>query len=116
MAQSQHDYLCKLARLESIDWLADDAEAPAAATALAGDMEILIPMAGLIDKTVELERLDKEIDKLSNDIKRLSGKLNNENFVSKAPEAVVAKERAKLEEAESAFSKLQTNRAQIEAL
>ena len=116
MAQSQHDYLCKLARLESIDWLADDAEAPAAATALAGDMEILIPMAGLIDKTVELERLDKEIDKLSNDIKRLSGKLNNENFVSKAPEAVVAKERAKLEDAESALSKLQTNRAQIEAL
>ena len=116
MAKSQHDYLCKLARLESIDWLADDAEAPAAATALAGDMEILIPMAGLIDKTVELERLDKEIDKLSNDIKRLSGKLNNENFVSKAPEAVVAKERAKLEEAESALSKLQTNRAQIEAL
>ncbi len=116
MAQSQHDYLCKLARLESIDWLSDDAEAPAAATALAGDMEILIPMAGLIDKTVELERLDKEIDKLSNDIKRLSGKLNNENFVSKAPEAVVAKERAKLEEAESALSKLQTNRDQIEAL
>ena len=116
MAKSQHDYLCKLARLESIDWLADDAEAPAAATALAGDMEILIPMAGLIDKTVELERLDKEIDKLGNDIKRLSGKLNNENFVSKAPEAVVAKERAKLEEAESALSKLQTNRAQIEAL
>lgn len=116
MAKSQHDYLCKLARLESIDWLADDAEAPAAATALAGDMEILIPMAGLIDKAVELERLDKEIDKLSNDIKRLSGKLNNENFVSKAPEAVVAKERAKLEEAESALSKLQANRAQIEAL
>ncbi len=116
MTESQRNYLSKLAKLESIRWLEDGEAAPAAATALAGDMEILIPLADLIDKTVELERLDKEIEKLTIDIKRLKGKLGNDNFVAKAPEAVVAKERSKLAEAESALEKLQANRDQIAAL
>jgi valyl-tRNA synthetase len=116
LTASQNDYLCKLAKLESIRWLEDDEQAPAAATALAGDMEILIPMAGLINKADELERLGKEIDKLEGDMKRLKGKLSNDNFVSKAPEAVVAKERQKLAESESALEKLLAKKVQIESL
>ena len=116
MTASQTDYLSKLAKLESIRWLEANEQAPAAATALAGDMEILIPMAGLINKDDELERLGKEIDKLENELKRLGGKLSNENFVAKAPEAVVAKERAKQADSEAALAKLIEKRTQIESL
>jgi len=111
--QQQENYLAKLAKLESITWLAEGDTPPAAATALAGNVEILIPMAGLIDKDAELERLQKELDKLLNEQKRLTGKLSNEGFVAKAPEAVVAKERNRLAEVDSALEKLQEKQQQI---
>ena len=57
-------YLEKLAKLESIQWLNPDEEVPAAATQLHGDVEILVPMAGLIDVEAERARLEKEIAKL----------------------------------------------------
>ncbi len=100
-------YLKKLAKLERIEWLRAGDEAPVAATALAGDLEILVPMAGLIDTSAEVARLEKEIGKLASDIDRLRGKLDNESFISKAPEAVVAKEREKLESQQQALTTLQ---------
>lgn len=57
-------YLLKLGRLESITWLNAGDDAPESAIALVGDMKILIPMAGLIDKDAELARLDKEIQRI----------------------------------------------------
>jgi valyl-tRNA synthetase len=81
--------------------------APAAATALVGKMEILIPLEGLIDKDAEIARLNKEMSKLDKVIKQSSGKLNNENYVAKAPAEVVAKEREKLAEIEQAYQQLQ---------
>ncbi len=109
-------FLCKLAALESITWLNAGDEAPMSATQLVGDMEVLVPMAGLINKDAELARLQKELDKLQKDIGRVKGKLGNEKFVSNAPEAVIAKEREKMETAQSAFDKLQDQYAKIEAL
>jgi len=73
---------------------------------LVGEMKILIPMAGLIDKTAELNRLNKEIQKLEADIQRVTNKLSNESFIAKAPEAVVEKEKLKLVETEKALSNL----------
>jgi valyl-tRNA synthetase len=73
-------------------------------------------MAGLIDKDAELERLAKEIKKNEGEIKRINGKLGNEKFVSKAPEAVVAKEREKLQGYEEALAKLQEQLEAIKAL
>ncbi len=105
--------LKSLAKLESITWLSDGDDAPESATALVGEMKILVPMAGLIDKEAELERLDKEIDKLQKDIARLEGKLGNANFVSKAPAEVVEKEKAKLAEQQSALEHLQGQRERI---
>jgi len=116
MTDSQGNYLMKLAKLNSIKWLEEGQQAPASATALAGDMEILIPIAGIIDKQAELERLNKEIDKLTQEQKRLSGKLSNQGFVAKAPEAVVAKERNRLNEVNQAVDKLQEKKLQIEAI
>jgi len=99
-------FLKALAKLETITWLNEGDEAPMSATQLVGQMEVLVPMAGLIDKDAEIARLNKELEKLQKEIGKISGKLNNENFVSKAPEAVVAKEKAKLEEMSAASSKL----------
>ncbi|EXJ12117.1 Valine--tRNA ligase [Nitrincola nitratireducens] len=108
--------LIKLAKLDSIERLATDADAPMSATGLVGAMEILVPMAGLIDKDAELARLNKEVDKLNKEIERLAGKLSNEGFVSKAPAEVVAKEKDKLADMQAACSRLSEQKASIEAM
>jgi valyl-tRNA synthetase len=95
-----------LAKLESITWLDEDSKTPESAISLVGDMQLLIPLAGLIDKKAELARLQKNIDKLEQDAQRIKTKLSNENFVSRAPENVVGKEREKLAEIESALGSL----------
>lgn len=114
--EENRQFLIKLAKLESIRCLDDDEEGPMSATQLAGAMEVLVPMAGLIDKEAELVRLRKEIEKLEKDIKRISGKLNNANFVDKAPAEVVEKEREKLINQEQALGKLIEQLDRIAAL
>jgi valyl-tRNA synthetase len=99
-------YLCKLAKLESITWLDNPDDAPLSATALAGDLEILVPMAGLIDVEAELKRLTKEIEKLSGEVTKLSGKLSNEKFVANAPAEVVEKEKSKLSDMQGSLEQL----------
>ncbi|MGR5079367.1 valine--tRNA ligase [Photobacterium swingsii] len=108
--------LQSLAKLDSIKVLADGEETPACATALVGKSELMIPMAGLIDKDAELARLDKEVAKIQGEIKRIEGKLGNEGFVAKAPEAVIAKEREKLEGYQETLAKLETQKVTIAAL
>jgi len=108
--------LNKLAKLESVRVLAAGEEAPMSATTLVGEMEVLVPMAGLIDKDAELTRLDKEIGRLEGEVKRVGGKLANEGFVAKAPAEVLEKERAKLAEAEQALAKLVDQRQRIATL
>ena len=109
-------FLSSLAKLESITILADDEQGPASASAVVGDLSVLIPMAGLIDKEAELARLDKAIDKLEKDAAKTRGKLSNANFVDKAPAAVIDKEKAKLAEADSALAKMLEQKQQIAAL
>jgi len=109
-------FLDKLSKLETVTILKDGEEAPASATALVGEMEILIPMAGLIDKDAELARITKAMEKIEKDVSRTRGKLGNEKFVSNAPEAVIEKERAKLEEGEKALAKLKEQFETIKAL
>lgn len=108
---ANRDFISRLANLESVEMLSG--EAPAAATALVGKMEILIPLEGLIDKTAELNRLDKEITKLDKIITQSASKLANENYVAKAPADVVAKEREKLAELQQALHQLQQQRTAL---
>jgi valyl-tRNA synthetase len=105
--------LNKLAKLESVRVLEAGEEAPMSATALVGEMQVLVPMAGLIDKNAELARLDKEIARLDGEVKRVGGKLSNQGFVAKAPAEVLDKERAKLNEAEQALGKMVEQRGKI---
>jgi len=99
--------LGKLAKLESVVWLEPGEVAPASAMQLAGEMEILVPLAGLIDVTAEQARLAKEIGKLEAEIGRVSGQLSNEKFVANAPEAVITKAREQLAGAQSSLQQLQ---------
>ncbi|KJZ06112.1 valyl-tRNA synthetase [Halomonas sp. S2151] len=109
-------FLSKLAKLSSIEWLDDASTAPLSATQLVGDMEVLVPMADLIDKDAELARLGKEIDKQDKLIGGVEKKLANEGFVAKAPAAVIDKERGKLEEYQAARRVLVEQRDKIAAL
>ncbi|WDE05824.1 valine--tRNA ligase [Thalassomonas viridans] len=109
-------FLSALAKLDSIEVLAADDNGPASATAVIGAMTVMIPMAGNIDKDAELARLTKAIEKLNKDVERVRGKLSNENFVSKAPEAVINKEKEKLADAESTLAKMLEQKEQIAAM
>lgn len=105
-----------LAKVESITCLATDEQAPAAATQLVGELEIMVPLAGLIDKNAEIARLDKEIAKLDKEVTRIGGKLSNPGFVDKAPADVVAKEQQKLDETKAAKQRLQNQQQQLDSL
>ncbi|GAA5133957.1 valine--tRNA ligase [Thalassotalea piscium] len=109
-------FISALAKLESIVVLAPNEESPACASAVVGELSVLIPMAGLIDKDAELSRLSKAIEKLEKEVQRIQGKLSNESFVSKAPEAVITKEKDKLSDAQSVLDKMIEQKAQIAAL
>ncbi len=95
-----------LSKMATIDKLATNDEAPESATALVGEMKILIPLAGLIDKEQEAARLNKEIEKLKKQKMVSEGKLNNKKFVSSAPEAIVNTEKERLASTESAITDL----------
>jgi valyl-tRNA synthetase len=114
--KQNHDYLTALAKLSAITWLDKGQEAPVAATALVGDMELLIPLAGLIDKEAELARLKKEVAKLEGEIKRFESKLGNSNFVAKAPTDVVASEKQKLSECQKQLEQFKQQVIKIKAL
>ncbi|MCF7980699.1 MAG: valine--tRNA ligase [Pseudomonadales bacterium] len=109
-------FLIKLAKLESIDLLSSEKPTPTSAIQLIGDMEILVPMQGLIDVSAEILRLSKEANKLDVELSRISGKLKNPNFLDKAPEAVVAKEQEKLVDIQSAKRKITTQIDELKTL
>ncbi|QHQ20437.1 valine--tRNA ligase [Pectobacterium brasiliense] len=114
--EENRSFIQTLARLESITPLPAGDKGPVSVTKLIDGAELLIPMAGLIDKAAELDRLTKEVAKIEAEIERIESKLSNEGFVARAPEAVVAKEREKLDGYAVAKAKLLEQHAVIAAL
>ncbi len=106
-------WIQNLARPESVRWMEPGETAPEAATVLIGNMRLLIPLADLIDREAELARLDRELKKLDGALGAVRGKLDNEKFVSRAPESVVQKERERLAELETAHAQLTEQRERI---
>ena len=76
----------------------------------------MIPMAGLIDVEAELARINKQLEKAEKGLAQVQNKLANEKFVNNAPEAVLAKENAKLAEFTDAKTKLLEQKVKIESL
>ena len=102
-----------LVKPERMEWLDAGDEVPVSATGLVGDMQVLVPMSGLIDKDAEITRLNKEIDRKQKDIARTEAKLNNANFVEKAPVEVVQKEKDKLVDLASALEQLEEQKTRV---
>ena len=114
---NKHQHLLfPLAKFATLEWLSAETTPPPSATAFVGELEIFLPMAGFIDKKEEAARLQKEIAKLKKDWELVGGKLQNPNFVDKAPADVVAKERARFEEIETTVAKLQNQLEKLSEL
>lgn len=105
-----------LSKVQEIQYLQPNKPVPLSATAVLGEIELMIPMADLIDKTAELIRLSKELAKLDKDITLAQSKLNNPAFADKAPPEIIAKEQEKLAQSQQAREKLLEQQARIEAL
>ncbi len=103
-------------RVETVTVLEDAEQAPVAATALLGDMRLLVPMRGLIDVGAERARLDKRMDKVRSDLARTNGKLGNEKFVNNAPAEVVIQERERAREFEKTIGQLTEQLAKLQEL
>jgi valyl-tRNA synthetase len=108
--------LAKLAKVASISIAKAGEEQAPTLSALAGTIEVMVPMAGVIDVDKELARLDKELDRLTAERGRLAGKLRNDNFVARAPADVVDKERIKLADIETSISSITTQKSKMEEL
>jgi valyl-tRNA synthetase len=109
-------YLDALAGLDSIRVLESGESVPESATTLLGSTELLIPLAGLIDKDAESARLAREIDKRAKDLARCQAKLANPSFVDRAPAEVVARERERVAELTGAVAKLEEQRAALDRI
>jgi valyl-tRNA synthetase len=100
--EAQTPYIERLAKAEKIEIGTLDSERPEnAATTVQAGVEIIIPLEGLVDLGAERIRIEKEIDRVDKDIAMFTKKLTNERFIANAPEAVVAKDRAKLDAAQA---------------
>ncbi len=114
--ERNNDFIVQLARLETVSWLDSEDDAPESAMALAGEMKILIPLAGLIDRDAEIERLEKEIAKLQGNLDKTEARLNNPSFSGKAPPAVVEQTRKQAEEQKATLEQLKTQLEKIRAI
>ncbi len=109
-------YLMRLAGVETPRVLAAGEAAPIAAVALLGNLEILVPMKGLIDPTAELERLGKRLRKAQIDLSKLETKLGNSQFAQNAPPDIVAKDQQRLEELRTEIGQLSAQTARVTKL
>jgi valyl-tRNA synthetase len=102
---SQMPALLRLARIEGI--AAVERFDKGSARSSVDGLEIGLPLAGILDFEAEAARLNKEIGAVSAEVKKISAKLNNPGFLAKAPEAVVAENRRRLDEEETRMAALE---------
>lgn len=97
---ANQSYIRQMARLQEMEIAASLSQKPAqAVSALTAHAEIYVPLEGVIDIAKEVARLEKDLKNAEGELAKAVGKLNNENFVSRAPQEVIEKEKAKAEEA-----------------
>ncbi|HSY08120.1 MAG TPA: valine--tRNA ligase [Steroidobacteraceae bacterium] len=114
--ERQRTYLERLAGIENIAFLERGAAVPQAATAMLGELTLLVPMANLIDAAAESERLGKRLAKARQELDRTRAQLGNGNFVANAPPAVVATLRERLVELERTAAGFEAQLTRVRAL
>ena len=100
----------KLASASEIE-VSEKCEVEDAVTAVTDCARLFIPLDQLVDKEKETARLEKEKAKVQKDIDFLSGKLNNQGFLAKAPEKLIEAEKAKLAKAQEKMAKIEQSMA-----
>jgi valyl-tRNA synthetase len=113
---SQQAQIARLARIAAGPLTITDhiAEKPEQAAALVvGEIEVFLPLAGLIDMAAERARLSKELEAAEIDVQKRQAKLSNAGFVDKAPAAVVQRERDGLAAVEATVVRLRERIAQL---
>ncbi|PIQ63107.1 MAG: valine--tRNA ligase [Bacteroidetes bacterium CG12_big_fil_rev_8_21_14_0_65_60_17] len=108
------NYFERLARVGTLDVGVGRERPKASASVVVGRNQVFVPLAGMIDLDVERERLEKEISSKEGFLKGVEKKLLNEQFVARAPDDVVARERAKASDARAEISRLKTSLAELE--
>jgi valyl-tRNA synthetase len=107
---SQHQsYFTQLARVDKLECSEKASKPPKSASAVVNQFEIYLPLEGLIDFELERERLNKEISRLEKQLEGLNNKLQSEDFINKAPEEIIERERKKKTDFESNLFKLKAN-------
>lgn len=113
-ANKQYIYL--LAKVKNLEIINNNIDLPLCTTGISNNIEILIPMADLIDIAAETQRLNKEITKLETDALKLETKLNNSGFTAKAPAEVINAEREKLAAVKLSIEKLRAKCSDLDTL
>ena len=114
--ENYQPYIRFLGRVDNVTFISDSDDAPESATALVGNMKLLVPLAGLIDKNAEVARLIKDIEKTEKNLALGKAKLSNESFVAKAPSQVVDQEKKRVQAQETTLTNLRDQLKKIEAL
>ena len=112
---SHQDEISILARVSGITMISSETEKPkGAASFITEDIEIFVPLAGLVDISQELKKLQKEKAKVEKELKKVEGKLGNENFLKKAPQEIVKKEEQKRDGLKARLEKIQKHQEMLE--
>ena len=102
-------FIKNLAHVQSFQ-VGDSLEKPeCSATGVLEDIEIFIPLAGVIDLEAEIQRLEKKVQKTEKDMIVINKKLNNADFIQKAPENIIKKEREKIKELTDIRDRIEKN-------
>jgi len=107
MIENNSSYVVNLSNLEALKVEINMVEPRGVATAVAGSTKIYVPLAGVVDISAEMARLEKELGKINKDLEQCSKKLANRDFRAKAAPDVIQKEEDKLKDLQKKFTTLE---------
>jgi len=116
LAANGDELIRALAQADSIHWLEQDQDKPIAASLIIGDLQVLVPLAGLIDVAQEQARVSKTIEKLQAELSKAQAQIQNEKFCANAPEPVVQAVKLTIEDASTKIKHYQNQQQELRQL
>jgi len=116
MVEADRNHIFNLANLESLDVEINAVEPKGVATAVIGSIKIFVPIAGIVDISGEMARLEKELGRIARDLQQSSRKLANRDFMAKAAPEIIRKEEEKMKECQKKFNTLETALKKLKGL